>query len=299
MQDQRPTAPALGTQAAGGPSASTATAATVFDRTMPEPGVRRFGRFNWLGLRTLSEREVRRFLKVSMQTVFAPALMAVLFLVVFTFAIARFRGDVAGLSYVDFLAPGLVMMTVLQNAFGNTSSSLMIAKIQGNIVDVLLPPLSPGELTVGLIVGGVARGIAVAFVTAVAMALLPFVHMSVHDPLALIFFLVGASALLALLGIMAGLWAEKFDHLATVTNFLVTPLAFLSGTFYQVEHLPPVFQAISHANPFFYLIDGFRYGMTGHAESNLWIGVAMTLALNLVLFRLCWLMLKTGYRIKA
>ena len=188
-------------------------------------------------------------------------------------------------------------MAVIQNAFANTSSSLLIGKIQGNIVDVLMPPLSASELTLGFVGGGVTRGIVVG--VAVTLGMWLFVPIRIHDPLAIAWFGINAAVMLSLLGMIGGIWADKFDQLAAVTNFVIMPLTFLSGTFYAVSRLPEPFRTMSDFNPVYYLIDGFRYGFTGHAESNLAIGVALTLALMIILAAVSYLLLRAGYKLKS
>ena len=227
------------------------------------PSVRRFGVVNWQGLWTLYLREVRRFLKVSMQTVFAPVVTTLIFLAIFLLAMTGQSRDVGGVPFLQFLAPGLVMMAITQNAFANTTSSIMIMKMQGNIVDLLMPPLSALELTLGLALGGLTRGLMVGVVVTAAMAL--FVHVEIDSLWAALFYASAASLLLSVLGVIGAIWADKFDHLAAVTNFIVTPLAFLSCTFYSIEQLPPLWHTVALCNPFFYMIDGFRYGLTGRA----------------------------------
>ena len=259
-------------------------------------GQRRFGRVNWLGLRTLVEREVRRFLNVWTQTVAAPVATSILFMTVFTVAFGARRGEVQGLPFEQFLAPGILMMVVIQNAFANTSSSIMISKIQGNIVDTLMPPLSAGEILTGYITGGVVRGLVCA--TAVMLVIFPWAGIWPVAPLWMLWFALAGSVMLALLGLMGGILAEKFDQMSAITNFIITPLSFLSGTFYSITVLPPAFQAVSQANPFFYLIDGFRYGAVGVADASPWIGFAVTLFLNAVLGWIAWRWLASGYRLK-
>jgi ABC-2 type transport system permease protein len=244
----------------------------------PPSPPRVYGAVNWLGLQTLVLREVRRFAKVHTQTIAAPVVTTLLFLAVFVLALGPNVAGAAGVSFAEFLAPGLIMMAMTQNAFANTSSSLVIAKVQGNIVDSLMPPLSPAELVVGFAAGGIVRGLVVGLVT--AAALLPFVPLSVHSAGWIVYNGFMASALLSLLGIAGGVWSEKFDHIAAVTNFVVTPLAFLSGTFYTVDRLPEPWHLMALANPFFYMIDGFRYGFIGHADAHPWTGAAVLLAAN-------------------
>jgi ABC-2 type transport system permease protein len=270
------------------------------DYTMTEEGAprpRHIGAVNWLGLWTLYAREVRRFIKVGMQTVVAPVVTTLLFLAIFLLALSGQQRVVDGVPYLEFLAPGLVMMAMAQNAFANTSSSLMIAKVQGNIVDVLMPPLSPGELTWGFALGGVTRGLVVGAVVTVAMA--AFVTVHIYSLPLVLFHAVAASLLLSVLGLIGGIWADKFDHIAAVTNFVVTPLAFLSGTFYSIDSLPEKFRAAALCNPFFYMIDGFRYGFTGHADGSLALGIAVMVTINAGLLWLCHAMLASGYKLKA
>lgn len=263
----------------------------------PTAASRRMGRVNWLGLWTLYVKEVRRFLKVHFQTVFAPVVTTLLFLAVFSLALGRAVETIGGVPFMQFLAPGLIMMGMLQNAFANTSSSIMISKVQGNIVDVLMPPLSPGELTLGYALGGMSRGIVVG--TSVAVAMWIFVPMAVHNPFFILFHGLGASLMLSLLGAMAGIWSDKFDHMAAVTNFVITPLTFLSGTFYSIDRLAPTFQVIAHFNPFFYMIDGFRYGFIGHTDAEPLLGVTVVAGVNAALAATTYWMFRSGYKLKA
>ena len=260
-------------------------------------GVRRFGRVNWLGLYTLASREIRRFLAVWTQTLAAPLVTAGLFLTVFSLAIGPTRGDVMGVPFVQFLAPGILMMTVMQNAFANTSSSIVISKVQGNIVDTLMPPLSPAELVVGYIAGGMARGMFVAL--AIGAVMVVFLGMGLAHPLWALTFAALGSAFLAALGIVAAVFANKFDQMAAITNFVITPLSFLSGTFYSIENLPPVMQTITHFNPVFYLIDGVRYGIIGQSDSSPWLGLAICTCATVFVLLLCWHWFRRGYRMKA
>jgi ABC-2 type transport system permease protein len=260
-------------------------------------GVRRFGHVNWRGLATLARREVQRFLAVYAQTVLGPVATAVLFMTVFTLAFGERRGEMQGLPFEVFLAPGILMMTVIQNAFANTSSSLMIAKVQGNIVDTLMPPLSAGEMLAGYVAGGMARGLVCA--AAVAVVVFPVVGVGVAHPLTALAFVLVASLLLSLIGLIAAIFAEKFDQMAAITNFVITPLSFLSGTFYSIDRLPATFQGISHANPFFYLIDGFRAGVLGVSDSPAALGLAVTGAVSAVLWWVAWRLLASGYKLKS
>ena len=260
-------------------------------------GARRFGRWNLVGLATLVGREVKRFTSVWTQTLLAPLVTAGLFLAVFTLAIGPTRGEVMGVPFIEFLAPGLLMMTVIQNAFANTSSSLMISKVQGNIVDTLMPPLSPAELVIGYIAGGVARGVLVA-VTISVVLMVVLGHGMAH-PLWVLVYAVLGSAFLGGLGIVAAILSEKFDHMAAITNFLVVPLSFLSGTFYSIERLPGWMQAVTHANPVFYLIDGTRHGFIGVSDSSPWLGLAVCGAATAAVLALSWHWFRIGFRLKA
>lgn len=251
---------------------------------------------SWLGLWTLYAREVRRFAKVYNQTVLAPVVTILLFLAIFALALGGTVQMVGEVSFLDFLAPGLIAMAIAQNAFANTSSSLIIAKVQGNIVDTLMPPLTAHELTCGMALGGVTRGLAVGAVAMLAMA--AFLPLKVHDWGILIFFAVQTALMLSLLGIAGGIWAEKFDHIASITNYVITPLSFLSGTFYSVDRLPEAFRTLAHLDPFFYMIDGFRFGALGRSDMNPLVGAAVLTVTNALLWLLCWRMFKTGYRLK-
>ena len=198
--------------------------------------------------------------------------------------------------FEQFLAPGILMMVVIQNAFANTSSSLMISKIQGNIVDTLMPPLSPGEILVGYIAGGIVRGLACA--VAVIVVIFPWAGIWPDNPLVMLWFALMGSVMMALLGLMAAIHAQRFDQMSAITNFVITPLSFLSGTFYSITALPGAFQNISLVNPFFYLIDGFRYGALGIGDSSPLTGAVLTLAINAVLWTIAWRWLTTGYKLK-
>ena len=253
---------------------------------------------NWGGLKTLYIKEVRRFFKVQMQTVWAPAITTLLYLAIFTVAMGRAGRMVMGVHFADFIAPGLIVMAMMQNAFANSSFSLLVGKIQGNIVDYLMPPLSTGELIAGLVGAAVTRAILVGFAVWLAMLLWPGVSVEVRHPILVFWFGLMGALLLSFLGLLTSIWAEKFDHAAAVSNFVVTPLSLLSGTFYSVHQLAPAFRAVSHANPFFYVISGFRAGFLGMSDSPLWIGAGGLLALNLALWAICYALLKSGWKIK-
>ncbi|HEX8387410.1 MAG TPA: ABC transporter permease [Sphingomonas sp.] len=264
-----------------------------------EPVIRNI---NWGGLKALYVKEVRRFFKVQLQTVWAPAINTLLFLTVFTVALGQ-RGDVAlsgrAVPFADFIAPGLIVSTgMMQNAFANASFSLLVGKIQGTIVDYLMPPLSTGELLAALVGGAVTRAFCVGAAVWLAMALWPGVDVTPVHLGAVLWFGLFGSVLLALLGVLTSIWAEKFDHAAAVTNFVVAPLTLLSGTFYSVDALSPAFRAVSHANPFFYVISGFRYGFLGIADSPVLLGGVVILGLDLALGALCYTLLKRGWKLK-
>lgn len=263
-----------------------------------EPGQATIQRINWGGLSALYVKEVRRFFKVQTQTIWAPAVTTLLYMVIFTVALGGAKGEVLGVPFVDFLAPGLIAMAMIQNSFANASFSLLVGKIQGTIIDYLMPPLSELELLLAMVGAAVTRAILVGFAVWGAMLLWPDVHVSVAHPLAVFTFgLLGAS-MLGFLGVLASIWAEKFDHAAAVTNFVVLPMTLLSGTFYSVDRLSPLFQTISHANPFFYVISGFRYGFIGAADSPVLFGAGLLFAVNMALGLGCYLLLKSGWKLK-
>jgi ABC-2 type transport system permease protein len=263
-----------------------------------QPGEPVLSGINWEGLKTLYIKEVHRFFKVQLQTVWAPAITTLLYLAIFTVALGRSGRTVEGVAFADFIAPGLIVMAMLQNAFANASFSLLVGKIQGNIVDYLMPPLSTGELIAGLVGAAVTRAFFVGFAVWLAMLLWPGVSVEIRRPELVLWFGLMGSLMLSFLGLLTSIWAEKFDHAAAVTNFVVTPLSLLSGTFYSVHQLAPRFQAVSHANPFFYVISGFRAGFLGVSDSPLLVGGIALLAINIALWALCYALLKSGWKIK-
>ena len=251
----------------------------------------------WRGVWSLYVKEVRRFWSVFGQTIAAPVGTSLLFLAVFTVAPGRSGTIVEGVPYEQFLAPGLAIMVMAQNAFANTSSSIIISKVQGNIVDLLLPPLSAGDIMIGMTVSGITRGVLVGVAAASAMAV--FVPLHLAHPGYMLFHGLAGCLMLSLLGIIGGIWSEKFDHIAAVTNFIVTPATFLSGSFYTIDRLPPLWQAVVRWNPFFYMIDGFRYGFIGAAEAPVVTGAIVMAAVDAALALVCYRMLYTGYKLKA
>lgn len=259
---------------------------------------------NWIGLKTLYMKEVRRFFKVQTQTIWAPAITTLLFLVIFTLAMGRGSRIVLGVDFATFVAPGLIAMGMMQNAFANASFSFLSGKIQGTIVDFLMPPLSEAELMVAMIGASVTRAVLVGLALAAAMLLWPGVSLAMAHPWAVLWFGLVGSIFLALLGFLSSIWAEKFDHNAAVTNFVVAPLSLLSGTFYVINNLAPAFQAVSRLNPFFYIISGFRFGFLGRSDigstnlavlhSALGMGVV-----DAVLWAITYAVLKSGWKLKS
>ena len=263
-----------------------------------EPGKPTLSGVNWGGLKTLYIKEVKRFFKVQMQTVWAPAITTLLYLVIFTVALGGSGRTVLGVPFADFIAPGLIVMAMLQNAFANASFSLLVGKMQGTIVDYLMPPLSTGELIAGLVGAAVTRAALVGLAVWLVMLPWPGVHVGIAHPLSILWFGLMGALMLALMGLLTSIWADKFDHAAVVTNFVVAPLSLLSGTFYSVDQLAPAFRAISHANPFFYIISGFRHGFLGASDSPIWIGAILLAAINIALFAACYALIRSGWKIK-
>ena len=262
------------------------------------------GRVNRLGLWTLYMKEVRRFFKVQMQTVWAPAITTLLFLIIFTLAMGRADRMILGVNFATFVAPGLIVMGMMQNAFANGSFSLLGGKIQGTIIDYLMPPLSNLELLLGLVGASVTRGILVGVAVSLAMALYPGVDLTVRHPWAVMWFGLMGAVMLSLLGVLTSIWAEKFDHNAAITNFIVAPLSLLSGTFYVIDNLAPVFQTISRANPFFYVISGFRFGFLGQSDigdTNMAVlhGAIGLGVLNAVLAVITYWVLRSGWKLRS
>ncbi|MEM7680191.1 MAG: ABC transporter permease [Pseudomonadota bacterium] len=258
---------------------------------------RAIGVINWVGLATLTRKEIERFTSVYLQTIAAPIVTTLLYYAIFALAFGGVAREVNGISFLAFLAPGLIMMTMVQNAFANTSSSLVISKMQGTVIDILMPPLSSIEILTGYITGGLVRGFAVGLCTAIAVYL--FVDFEIAHWWMLLSFAFLGNFMLSALGVLTGIWAEKFDHTATITNFIITPLTFLSGTFYSIESLPANWQVIAHYNPFFYMIDGFRTGFIGAGDGSIMTGLVTLSLINLVLVVLILYLLEIGYKIKS
>ena len=260
-------------------------------------GKRRFGLINWVGAWTLYQKETLRFLNVWAQTLFSPLISSLLFLLVLSLAIGTERGDVLGVSFITFLAPGLISMQIIQQSFSHSSSSFMIGKIQGNIVDLLYAPLSAAEVTIAVSLAAVTRSVMIAAISIIIFMLL--IDIEITNYLTLISFTFLSSFILGNVGIIAGLWAEKFDNMATVTNFVIVPLSFLSGTFYTIDKLPSFLQTISEFNPCFYMIDGFRYSFIGKADGSITIGLIYLSILSVVTWLITYLLYKNGYKIRS
>ena len=260
-------------------------------------GSRRFGYINWIGAWTFYKKEVLRFLAVWVQTIFSPIITSLLFLSVLTLAIGNDRGEVLGVTFINFLAPGLIAMQVIQQAFSHSASSFMIKKIDGSMVDVLYAPLSAVEITIAVIFSAVTRSLIIAFISIIVFYFV--VDVRVTNYTILIAFTFLSSFILGSAGMIAGLWAEKFDHMATVTNFIIIPLSFLSGTFYTIEKLPSFLQVISKANPFFYMIDGFRYSFLEKSDSSIFFGLVYLFILAIIISFLAYVLFKNGYKIKS
>lgn len=272
-------------------------------RSFAEPGVPHIRALNVPGLRALYVKEVRRFFKVQLQTIWAPAVTTLLFLIIFTVALGGAGRTVIGVPFADFIAPGLIMMAMLQNSFANSSFSLLVGKIQGTIVDYLMPPLAVGELMIALVGAAITRAVLVGFALWLAMLLWPGVDVMPDHFWAIAVFGVLGAMMLGFLGLITSVWAEKFDHAAAVTNFVVTPLALLSGTFYSVDRLAPWFQAVAHANPVYYAIMGFRYGFIGTVDSTIanpvWLAIGVLIGVNAALALFTYRLLTSGWKLKA
>tara|TARA_B100001123_G_C15308130_1_gene1023415 strand:+ start:709 stop:1521 length:813 start_codon:yes stop_codon:yes gene_type:complete len=260
-------------------------------------GTRKFGFVNWIGLWTLYKKEVLRFLIVWIQTLLSPIISSLLFLLVLSVAIGNNRTDMLGFPFITFLAPGLIAMQIIQQSFSHSSSSFMIGKIQGNIVDILYAPLSAGEVTLAVALAATTRSFMIGIVAIFIFYFL--VDIEIKNYYSLIFYTFVSSFILGSVGIIAGLWAEKFDHMASVTNFLIIPLSFLSGTFYTIDNLPSFLQVISKCNPFFYMIDGFRYSFLEASDGSIFVGAIYLIVLAVALWFASYLLYKKGYKIKS
>lgn len=272
--------------------------ATPLSSIRAEPGVPVIRNVNWSGMRALYLKEVRRFMKVQLQTVWAPSVTTLLYLVIFTVALGGGSRQVLGVPFADFIAPGLIVMGMLNAAFANSSFSLLVGKIQGTLIDYLMPPISTGELLFALVASSVTRACFLGFAVWLAMAIWPGVDVTPVHFWAILWFGLLGSILVSFMGVLTSVWAEKFDHAAAVTNFVIAPLTLLSGTFYSIDRLLPAFQAISHANPFFYIISGFRYGFLAVADTDVARGSFVLLVLNIIFGTITYRLLSTGWKIK-
>jgi len=258
---------------------------------------KKFGYVNWIGFWTLYKKEVLRFLIVVIQTIISPLVTSLLFLLVLSLAIGNDRGNVLGFPFITFLAPGLIAMQVIQQAFSHSSSSIMIGKIQGNIVDILYAPLTAGEITLATNLAACTRSIMIATVSIIVFSFI--VEMKFHSFFYIFIYTFLGSFILSSIGFIIGLWAEKFDHMASATNFIIVPLSFLSGTFYSVDRLPNVLKSVSELNPFFYIIDGFRYGFLGVADGQINFGLFYLIVLSFFTWFVAYILFKKGYKIKS
>ena len=258
---------------------------------------KKFGYVNWIGFWTLYKKEVLRFLIVVVQTIISPIVTSLLFLCVISLAIGSDRGDVLGFSFISFLAPGLIAMQVIQQGFSHSSSSIMIGKIQGNIIDILYAPLSPGEITIATNLASCTRSLMIAIFSLIVFSFI--VEFEIYSFFYIFVYTFLGSFILSSIGIIVGLWAEKFDHMASATNFIIVPLSFLSGTFYSVKRLPDILRDISELNPFFYIIDGFRYGVLGASDGSIKFGIFYLILLSFITWYVAYILFKKGYKIKS
>jgi ABC-2 type transport system permease protein len=254
---------------------------------------------NYIGAWTLYKKEVTRFLKVYNQTLLSPVISSLIYLAIFSLILGEKAANhnIFGVPYTTFIASGLIIMAAVQNAYANTSTTLVYSKFTGIIVDYIIPPLSPLDITFAFIGGGITRGVIIGIVVSVALNI--FVPLSFYNIFYSLFHLIAASMLLSLLGLITGILSENFEHTSAINSYLITPLSFLSGTFYSIKHLPDYLYNFCHFNPFFYMIDGFRYGLTGYHEGNLKYGIIILSSSIAILTYVTYKMFKSGYRIKS
>ena len=258
---------------------------------------KKFGRVNWIGFWALYKKEVLRFMIVAVQTIISPLVTSLLFLLVLSLAIGNDRGEVLGFPFITFLAPGLIAMQVIQQAFSHSSSSIMIGKIQGNIVDILYAPLTAGEITLAINLAACTRSIMIALISIIVFNFI--IEIEIRNFLFIFIYTFLGAFILSSIGIVVGLWAEKFDHMASATNFIIVPLSFLSGTFYSIDRLPDILKKVSETNPFFYIIDGFRYGFLGNADGHIQLGLFYLTILSFITWFTAYILFKKGYKIKS
>ncbi len=251
---------------------------------------------NWYGTYSLTLREVKRFIRVYNQTLITPAISALIFLAVFALAVGAKRHEINGIKFINFMGYGLIIMSIVQNAFGNSSSSLIMSKIIGYISDILTPPLGSKEIIIAFTIGAVLRGLMVGII--VTISLIPFVEFNLCHPLLLAFYILASCTLLGKLGILSGMIANSFDQHSAITSYLITPLSFLSGTFYSVKDLPQILQQINFLNPFFYMIDGFRYCLTNKADGNVIVGICFLVISNIIIYLMLEKLIDKGWRME-
>jgi len=259
-------------------------------------GVRRFG-INWVGAYTLYLKETLRFLSVFGQTIIGPIVTSILFLMVISLAIGKDRSEVLGVPFIQFLAPGLIAMQIIQQAFSHSSSSLLMGKVMGNIVDLVGAPLSAGEVTLSVIFASVTRALFISIISIIVFSIL--VEIEIKNYLIFFTYLFLSSFIMGAAGFIVGLWADKFDHMAAATNFIIVPLSFLSGTFYSVDRLPHILNTLSHYNPFFHMIDGFRFAFINNMDGSLKFGLIYLSLLSIIIWFIAYLLYKKGYKIKS
>ncbi len=261
-----------------------------------EIGVRRFN-VNWVGAYTLYIKETLRFLSVFGQTIVGPIITSILFLLVISLAIGETRQNVLGVEFIVFLAPGLIAMQVIQQAFSHSSSSLLMGKVMGNIVDMIGAPLSASEVTLAIILASITRALMISIISVIIFSLV--IEIKINNYLIFTTYLIISSFIMGAAGFVAGLWADKFDHMATITNFIIVPLSFLSGTFYSVEKLPDFLVIISNYNPFFHMIDGFRYSFINSMDGSIKFGLTYLIILSIIMWIIAYTLYKKGYKIKS
>ena len=259
-------------------------------------GIRRFG-INWVGAYSLYTKETLRFLNVFGQTIIGPIVTAILFLLVISLAIGNERSNVLGVPFIEFLAPGLIAMQVIQQAFSHSSSSLLMGKVMGNIVDLIGAPLSAGEVSLSIIFASVTRALTISIISIIIFSLI--IEIEIKNYVVFFLYLFLSSFIMGAAGFIAGLWADKFDHMATVTNFIIVPLSFLSGTFYSVDRLPELLKTLSYYNPFFHMIDGFRYSFINNMDGSITFGLMYLIILSIIIWYIAYLLYKKGYKIKS
>ena len=259
-------------------------------------GVRRFN-INWVGAYTLYIKETLRFLSVFGQTIIGPIVTSILFLSVISLAIGSDRPNVLGVPFIEFLAPGLIAMQIIQQAFSHSSSSLLMGKVMGNIVDLVGAPLSAGEVSLSIIFAAVTRALFISIISIVIFSIM--IEIEIKNYLIFFIYLFLSSFIMGAAGFIAGLWADKFDHMATATNFIIVPLSFLSGTFYSIDRLPDFLNTLSYYNPFFHMIDGFRYAFINNMDGSLKFGLIYLSLFSIIIWLIAYLLYKKGYKIKS